>query len=66
MKYFDLIQNKQKFSENDINMMSFLFYAPLIGNNNNSFITRLISNFEDYVNIEYNESKSNDIFVIEF
>ena len=40
LKYFDFIQNKQKFSENDINMMSFLFYAPIIGNNNNSFIIR--------------------------
>ena len=64
LKYLDF-QNKQKFSENDIKMMSFLFNAPLIenNNNNNSFITRLISNLEDDDNNEYNESKSNYTFV---
>ena len=55
-----LIKDKQKLSETDVKMMNILFYAPIIGNNN-SYIRRLISNFENNNDNENNEGKSNDI-----
>lgn len=59
--YIKLIQDGEKFSENDIIIIQILFNAPILAIDENSSIKRLILNIEN--NEDNNNYKSGDIYV---
>ena len=65
LKYLELIQNGQKFSDDDAKIIDILLYAPIIGNYKYSSIVKLISNLENENINEKNDDKSNGISISE-
>ena len=60
-RYIKLIQDGEKFSENEIIIIQILFNAPILAIDENSSIKRLILNIEN--NEDHGNYKSGDIYV---
>ena len=61
-KYIELIKQNQTFSEEDIQIMQILFYAPIAAKENYN-TTRLLSNINNKDSQKYNDFTSEDIIV---
>ena len=61
-KYIELIKQNQTFSEEDIQIMQILFYAPIAAKDNYN-TTRLLSNINNKDSQKYNDFTSEDIIV---
>ena len=57
--YLKKIENKEELSDKDIRIMNILLYAPIIGNNENMDVERMIYSFDDIDN-DFNETKNNN------
>ena len=61
-KYIELIRQNQTFSDEDIQIMQIVFYAPIAAKDNYN-TTRLLSNIKNKDSQKYNDFTSEDIIV---